>query len=273
MNNNLPFVSNFAIHNYMKAEEGIIDAAKSNFQVWYIDLGFSDENPRRWNNNRIDQLILLTENYKVKPILHSNFSAPLASSHENSRLEGVIMVKEEINLAHRLNAPLIIHGGAIHSSSMTKEIKASAIETYLYSLIELKAYADNLNVNLYLENLCNDINDNTVHYVFSEVDEFQYILDRIDLPLYLDIGHANLCGENPINIIEKFHHKIIGMCFSNNNGIIDQHLDIEEGIIDYKELIKYVLKVNWRGLIAFETRNKISQQNIIKINKLYRSVV
>lgn len=272
MNNSLPFVTDFAIQNYMSAEKGIVFAAEHGFQVWYIDLDIKEDKLDNWDTARINQLHNLIKKYMIKPILHSSFTAPLAVNIQELRQAGIQTVKKEIDLAYQLNAPIIIHGGAVSKINTCKSSKESATRTYLSSLLELQEYANKFNVSLYLENLCNFINDQSYHYVFSEVEEFQYILDQIDLSLYLDIGHANLSNNCPIDIFKQFNKRIVGMCFSNNDGINDLHLDIEDGNIDYKELVKSIIETKWNGLVAFETRNQIARQNITSIVNIYNSL-
>ncbi len=62
------------------------------------------------------------------------------------------------------------------------------------------------------------------------------------------------------------------MSFSNNNGNKDQHLSILNGQIDYMEMVKLIIQKKWEGLIAFETRNRITKDNITDLIQIYEKV-
>jgi sugar phosphate isomerase/epimerase len=226
-NSNIPFVLGFSLQEYLSAEQGILAADKANFDYWYIDCSLLGESPGDWNAKRIDNMLLMIATHKVQPIVHGNFKLPLASEITELQKTAIDCAKKEIDLAAQLNnAPVIIHGGAIVEPRLVIKSKKKALEHFIKSIESLSDYAIKKNVNLYLENLSNYKNYWPFHYIFTQIEEFDFVFSRINnVSLFLDIGHANVCDGDPISMIKLFHDRIVGMSFSNNDGIKDQGLN------------------------------------------------
>jgi len=230
--------------------------------------------PHHWNKKRIDNLLNLIDIYRVKPIFHGNFKVPLAADVSEIRRAAIAYTKKEIDLASYLNAPLIIHGGVVVEPRLIKAAKQNAIEQYVVSISELLEYALQKQVALYLENLCNYKHYRPFHYIFTHLEEIEYVFSRLaGVYLYLDVGHANVCDGNPVELIQRYHDKIIGMSFSNNDGTRDQHFGLNKGKINYEQIIKIIIDSNWSGIIGFETRGKTTSESICELNTIYRRVI
>jgi sugar phosphate isomerase/epimerase len=268
-----PFVAAFSTQNYLTAEEGIEYAHQHNIKHWYIDISLEDERPDRWSSLRIDQLLTRCAAYEMSPIVHGNFKVPLASDVDELRLISLEYVKKEIDLAKKLNGSLIIHGSAIVEPRLITTIKRKALDNFVMSVEFLLNYALQHNVKIYLENLSNYENYSPFHYIFTSIEEVDYLLQKIpEAKLFFDVGHANI-GNNPIEFFGEFHQSIVGMSFSNNNGIKDQHYGLMSGEIDYAALIQKILTKQWHGIVAFETRGKTVTQSIDDLNTIYKNVV
>lgn len=63
------------------------------------------------------------------------------------------------------------------------------------------------------------------------------------------------------------------MSFSNNDGVKDLHLSIHRGIIDYQKIVNTIVETAWKGVIAFEVRDKSFHQNIHDLNKLFENAI
>jgi L-ribulose-5-phosphate 3-epimerase len=271
---NIPFAAAYAQQQYLSAEEGILCAKNENCDYWYIDGSIDSEIPEHWTKKRIDGLLKLIEAYSVKPIFHGNFKSPLASDVDEVRKASIAYTKKEIDLASWLNAPLILHGGVVVEPRLVRKVKKIALENYLCSVSELLEYAQKREVPLYLENLCNYKNYKPFHYIFTHMEEIEYILTRLaDVCLFLDVGHANVCDGNPAELIKQYHQRIIGMSFSNNDGERDQHFGLDKGNIDYTKIVKTILDVGWKGIVGFETRGKTTQESIADLNTIYQKII
>jgi L-ribulose-5-phosphate 3-epimerase len=265
----LPFVTGYALQNYSCAEKGMLDAAENGYQYWYMDASLPSNIFKEWDSQRITNLIHHMELYLVKPILHGNYKVPLASDVDELRTAALQYTKKEIDLAAAFSAPLIIHGGVIVEPRQMNTIKKEALNNFLYSIDELASYALKKNVSIYLENLSNYKNYRPFSYIFTHDEEFDYLLSRSDLSFFLDIGHANIGNESPQEIFRKYASRIVGMSFSNNNGQQDQHLSLRRGSIDYEQLILCIAACEWKGIIAFETRDESPRGSIHELNQIY----
>ena len=270
----MPFVTSYALQEYHSAEDGIAAAKNALYTHWYIDGSLEENLPDKWDNKRIASLQEKIKKFNIKPIFHGNFKVPLASDVPLLRQSAIEYVKKEIDLAACFNAPIIIHGGAIVEPRLITRAKKTALENYLNSILILVEYSQNKNIEVYLENLSNYKDYKPFHYIFTHLDEFEYILDRVhSVKFFLDIGHANICEGDPAEIIRRYHHRIAAMSFSNNDGKRDQHLRLFHGTIDYKKILSTIIDCKWKGMVAFETRGVSAVQSIYDLFSLYQEVI
>ncbi|MBV9575434.1 MAG: sugar phosphate isomerase/epimerase [Gammaproteobacteria bacterium] len=271
---NVPFATSYALQEYLSAENGLFEAKKANYTHWYIDGSLEENLPDTWGIKRITALQDSIDKLNVRPIFHGNYKLPLASDVNILRKTAIEYVKKEIDLASHFHAPIIIHGGAVVEPRLINKTKQLAINNYLHSILDLIEYSQNKNVEIYLENLSNYKDYKPFHYIFSHMPEFEYIFDRIqNVKFFLDIGHANICDGSPVEIIKKYHTKIVAMSFSNNDGKRDQHLRLNKGTIDYKQIISIILACQWKGMVAFETRGISPEQSVYDLFNLYQDVI
>jgi len=256
--NLLPFGSGLAHQRYLSAEQGIKVAYENECTHWYVDGSLFGEMVNDWNEERIHLVNNLVNQFGIKPIFHGNFKAPLASDVEQFREAAVDYVKKEIDISSALNAPIILHGGCIVEPKTVVIAKRKALDNYVKSVLELANYAKENEVDIYLENLSNYVNYRPFHYMFTHFEEYEYVFNLIkndNVFFFLDIGHENICNGDPERVIRKFHKKIKGISFSNNDGIKDQHFGINRGTIDYHIISKAIFETKWHGLVAFEARD------------------
>lgn len=269
----LPFAKGFALQEYLSAEEGIVQAINNYCLYWYVDGSLVGESPECWDIKRIADIKNLIEKYNVKPIYHGNYKVPLASDVNDLREAALKYVKKEIDLAAKLEAPLIIHAGAVVEPRLVNKTKKIALNNYVSSLLDLHEYAAQQGVSLFLENLSNYKHYRPFHYIFTEEHEFEYVLSAIpDVKFFLDIGHANIGNGSPDKIINRFHKNIVGMSFSNNDGLRDQHLALGKGTINYANVVSEILKCNWRGIVGFETRGRELIRSVADLNEIYEAI-
>lgn len=137
INPTVPFCTGVAHQKYLSAEKGLQTAVEGDCTHWYIDGSLFGEMVDDWTEARIVSLQAQIEASGVRPIFHGNFKAPLGSDVEAFRVAAVEYVKKEIDIASRLGAPLIIHGGCIVEPKMVLMAKKVALEHYLKSVQEL----------------------------------------------------------------------------------------------------------------------------------------
>lgn len=270
------FATGYAQQLYLLAEEGIHQAKKDNAQYWYVDGSFPEEYPNLWTEERIAGLNKLIDTLAVKPIFHGNFKAPLASDIEEVRKKSVDNVYAEIDLAANLKAPLIIHGGAIVEPRLVIKAKKNALDHYVRSLEAIVTYAQQKNVLILLENLSNYKNYRPFHYIFTLLEEYRYVFERIQdehVKFFFDIGHSAICEGDPVAVIHEFYKNIWGMSLSNNDGVRDLHLGLDQGLVNYEQVVSKIVECQWQGIIAFEVRGREFQRNIRDLEDIYQLVL
>ncbi len=259
------FIRGFALQAYLPAEDGLKQAQQFGYNHWYIDGSMHNEQPDFWPSERIHFLKKQVEKFLITPIFHGNFKVPLASDVDLLRQAAVDYVKKEIDICSQLNCPLIIHGGAIVEPRKIIPVKNLALNNLIKSIQELKKYAHGKGVSLWLENLSNYTEFKPFHYIACTTNEFEIILNKVNIKLFFDMGHANINAELPVeDFFNKFKDNIVGISMSNNDGHQDQHFKLQQGTLNYKNIIKIISESGWNGIIAFETRNALNPNSSIR---------
>jgi L-ribulose-5-phosphate 3-epimerase len=274
-------ITAYAQQHYFLAEAGILQAKEDHASYWYIDGSLPEEYPENWSVQRIAALVAQIHLHTIHPIFHGNFKLPLSSDVSDVRESAVKAVLAEIDLSKELSAPLIIHGGAIVEPRLVIKAKKDALDNYLRSLDTIVSYAAQQGVTILLENLSNYKNYRPFHYIFTTPEEYKYVFDRIGdghVHFFFDVGHGVICDGDPIAVIKEFSHRIWGMSFSNNDGVRDLHLGIwaflgiNQGLIDYQQVINAIVETNWRGVLAFEVRGRPFNQSVEDVVQLFAKV-
>ncbi len=91
---------------------------------------------------------------------------------------------------------------------MIVKAKKNALNNYLCSVVELEEYANKMCVSLYLENLSNYKHYSQFRYIFTHMEEFEFILNATALHLFLDVGHANIGDGEPCEIFKNFINEL-----------------------------------------------------------------
>jgi len=269
----LPFASAYATQNYLPAEEGILMAADSDFDYWYVDLSVHNDFVRNWDEQRIDNLKNLVAAHSVSPIFHGNYKIPLSSDVEELRQIAVSYVKREVELSGQFGSSLILHGSAIIEPRNVSFAKKQAMNNLLKSLKELVEYANQCNTEVWIENLSHYPDYRPFHYIFCCEEEYDFIFGSLDIPFFFDIGHANVNAKAPVErLITKYSNRIAGMSLSNNYGNKDQHYGIERGTLNYNGIIQVIIEAGWKGIIAFETREKSPAGSLNELKTVYSTV-
>jgi len=273
-NSSINFVDGFALQSYLQAEEGLIYAANHKYDYWYVDGSIHSDFIDKWNDERIENLLAAIQTHNVKPIFHGNFKVPLSSDVEILRLCAIDYIKKEIDICEKFKCPLIIHGSAVIEPRKIVSVKKLALNNLINSLEILQEYAKLKNVELWLENLSNYPNYKPFHYIGTTIDEFSYILEKIKISLFLDFGHANINAPYPAeDFFTNFHPHIAGISMSNNDGKTDQHLKLEDGNMNYQNIVRTIINSKWHGIVGFETRNANPSKSIQSLQSMTNSVV
>jgi len=119
-------------------------------------------------------------------------------------------------------------------------------------------YAEEYNIQIALENLWQrDKNGKIVPSICGSPAEYLKYLNMLDsdnVCACLDIGHAVLCKEDPVDFIMHLGNKLQALHIHENDQKNDLHtLPFVYGTIDWKAVIDALNKVGYIGDLTFET--------------------
>lgn len=253
----MPFVTGVAVQRYLPAEEGVAAAHDEGCTHWYIDASLPSDMPSAWSPERVRGVTGQANERGLRPIIHGNFRAPLASEIPEVR-EGVARyLQTEIDLAAALNATaLILHGGAHVEPRPARSDRAAALERLFTMLQRVIPQARDRGVAVWLENLSHYPHYRPFSYVFTRHEDYFHAVSVLpDIRFLLDVGHANVNQEIALQVLRDYHSSIAALSLSNNDGSADSHLALDRGTISTAELATTISETRWTGVIAFETRN------------------
>ena len=193
----------------------------------------------------LNKALSLLKKYKLGIIGHTNFYLPWASPIERLKGASIQELTEQLEIFNKLGVKLVnIHAHWYQPNSQKEEI----VERIIESLKELTAIAKQYHIKLMLENQPNGF--------LNTPESLMPIFNKVEnLLFHLDVGHAQVAGrENNLTkeFLMKFKGKLAHVHFSDNKGNNDDHLPIEAGIIDWKDIIKQLKKIGYNKTITLE---------------------
>ena len=174
-------------------------------------------------------------NTKLEYSIHAPFyDINIASVNPGILKESLRQLKKIIGWTDYLPADrIILHTGKTVSQS--EFVMEKVREIIFNSIEELIEEAVSKNIELLIENI--GLNK----YDFdNNIEELKNIINKFDLNMCLDVGHANIAWGNETNIREMAKH-VRQLHVSDNFGEYDQHLPVGDGNIDwiaYKDLLE-----------------------------------
>jgi len=138
-----------------------------------------------------------------------------------------------------------------------------AWQSNLKAVKQLYRTARNYGVRIGLENLWSsdllaDIGE--IFAFFRELD--------CDVGLTLDVGHANLTGYATL-FFDAFKDRIIHLHVSDNDGVEDQHWEMGEGNIDWKQIAEKTRELKYNGLVIVEGMEQVGA-SVDRLKRFFR---
>jgi len=223
-----------------------------------IDLAKEHSQLTSFDAKRVANLKKLCSQYPVSLSVHAPYKLNLAD-----RSGGVMdFLAGTIELAKNLEARFItVYPGSFARQKEPAAARKRALNSALKSLGEAAELCASRKLKLAIENTNRMPKDSEIFYLGDNLKDLAQIFREIDSPvlkLCLDLGHAHL-NEGILKYIDRFRERIISVHFHDNDGKSDDHLDVGEGSINWKQTLKALAKIKFYGPLLSETRESPAQ--------------
>jgi sugar phosphate isomerase/epimerase len=232
--------------------EGYFPLAKRHHVSW---LEFGCQNPanfpQSFDRKRIRRVRRLMERSEIRCGLHSASFVNSAEIMPTVRKAATEHLKEYIDLSAALACEyLVIHCG-FHFSVYLETVWAALCETFARAV----DYAERRRIPLVIENMNRLPADSEFQYLGVTVEEFSDLFRRIRSPylgLALDVAHCHLLPGGVAKFVRYFPDRIREVQLSDNHGIVDQHLTIGEGTVDFARVLHLLRGIRFSGPLIIE---------------------
>ena len=177
----------------------------------------------------------------------------LNADSEDEREKAKSIVRRQLEVAKALGCDtILVIPGTVNADFIDPNRVVDYVTTYersLAALLELKSYAEELQVSIGLENVWNKFLNSPV-----EMSDF---IDKIGsdyVGSYFDVGNVLFNGypEHWIRALGKKIKKVHFKDFRKNPGGVNSFVDLLAGDINYPEVIKALREVGYDGWVTAE---------------------
>lgn len=159
----------------------------------------------------------------------------LAAVSPSARRSAIERTIEGMHYAEEVGAEVgVLHTGKIpYENSLLRD---AVKENLLRSLEEIRKSTAGMGCRLTLENLAFDGD------LLKTVGDLDQVCRTFDLGITLDFGHAMIQGGQAAirDYLESFQGRIRHLHIHSNHGSNDDHLPIDEGVIDYSRFADFL---------------------------------
>jgi sugar phosphate isomerase/epimerase len=240
--------------------------AKENGFPW-IEL--SCNNPKNfldtWTPARVGGIKKLRDKAGVKYGLHSASFVNAAEIEPTVRKAVQQHLIDYVELAHQLEAEYVVLHFGYHFSLFMDTVFDCLIKTYR-PVVEL---AEKYKLPIGIENMNKIHEDAEIAYLGVTVDELKRVFDAIPskyFGLTLDIAHASLLPGGSELFINAFPDRLVSTHVSDNDLVLDRHVAVGNGKIDFKRVFKALMKVNFKGTLNIEL--KTNEERLVSKKRL-----
>ena len=146
---------------------------------------------------------------------------------------------------------MTVHAGFAFSETMEEMMQKNV--KYYNAIIP---FAEKYNVFIMLENIAEEIYKRK--FVIENADNIlelkKMLNDHPMIKVCWDTGHANVKSLDQYDNIIKFKGNLMGLHLQDNNGYNDDHMPILMGTVNFDEVIKALLDIDYDGPFNMETQ-------------------
>ncbi|OYT55846.1 MAG: hypothetical protein B6U77_00905 [Candidatus Hecatellales archaeon ex4484_218] len=220
-----------------------------------------DEFNLRLNKLKVKILNEIKESFSLKYTVHTPFyDLNIASLNPTIRKTTLKIIEKSMRFAWELEAKMyVLHPGFYDVFQPKKTEKFN-----FQSLNKLITYAKNLGIPVSVENLPAGFQ------TLTKVEDFEKLfnqLEFLDFSLALDVGHAYTVNQLEL-FLEKFQDKIGHVHLHNNDGKSDSHNSLDEGGIDWMNVVKTLKNNGFNGCLIVESTSK-PLESYLKLKKIF----
>ena len=228
--------------------------AKENGFPW-IELSCNNPNNflDKWTPARISGIKKLRDKAGVKYGLHSASFVNAAEIEPTVRKAVQQHLIDYVELAHQLEAEYVVLHFGYHFSLFMDAVFENLIKTYR-PVVEL---AEKYKLPIGIENMNKIHEEAEIAYLGVTIEELSRVFNAIQskyFGLTLDIAHASLLPGGSESFIDAFPDRIVSSHVSDNDLILDRHIPVGNGKIDFKRVFKHLMKVNFKGTLNIELK-------------------
>ena len=182
---------------------------------------------------------------------HAPFGSSFADEEKSKKRFGEIV--KSMEHSSYLGADMIVIHPCKHINYKENNNYDLMMEYNLDFYKRLIPYAEKYNIKIAIENIGNCITETSKGLL-----ELINTLSNGVFTVCYDVGHANICGQNPANMIKEIGQYIGCTHIHDNDGICDSHTLPYYGTIDWESVMKAFAEIGYEGNLNYEAGSFVS---------------
>lgn len=182
--------------------------------------------------------------YYINPPPEQLFGPSLADREENLRQWRIEYTKRCIDIAVVLNCPSVSITSGKPQAGLLPE---KAYSKLIMSLQEILRYAQSKEISLAIE-----YEPGLLVESYQEVRDLLNLINNPYFGVNLDLGHAWVQREDPVEVIEKLEKAILHIHLEDIKGRKHYHLIPGEGDLDFQKILAKLTQVGYTGYLSLE---------------------
>jgi sugar phosphate isomerase/epimerase len=230
-----------------------------------VDLGCSapPNFPHTFTKERIKKVRELGKEFNIPYGLHSASYVNTAEIMPIVREASEQHLLDYITLSKDIGAEYCV----IHCGYYFSKFKDVVMQNLFKTFRPAVKLAEELDVPLVIENMNAVHPDSEMVYLGVTIEELNQVFEAVPsthLGLALDIGHAALLPGGVASWIESFPEKIFHLHLSDNDTVLDQHLPIGDGDIDFRAAFDMLDNIGFKGTATLEVGDEANKLKSLK---------